>query len=327
MGEFRHLKTTDLSTINSETVFPESDYSIVSHDNKLIQLEYVSSDSEENDFYDVNPGLYVITKQNNSMVLKTTSFVNDSALDEFSHSKELDFSVRSFFNKLHVYTKYGIEVPKRCLLLWGPPGTGKTTSIQNLTKSLIAENDTVCVIWPTDKYEASSVKDFIKSFKYSDSVKKMILIIEDIGGVEVDEVKIRSESSLLSLLDNKEKTFKIPILILATTNHPEVFMGNLTNRPDRFDVKMEFGFPTPDQRVKLLDFFLKDIVNDDMRKYIQTNKCNEFTPAHIREIALRMDLYDKSGEEVMKQMANEIEEYKKSFSKKKAMGFGLGYDE
>lgn len=327
MGEFRHLKTTDLSTVNSDTVFPESDYSIVTHDNKFVQLEYIPLTVGESDSYDVVPGLYVIAKHNSSMVLMSTSFVNDVVLEEFSHSKDLVAASTSFFNKLHIYKQYGIEVPKRCILLWGPPGTSKTTSIQNMTKSMITDNETLCVIWPTDKYEASTVKDFIKSFKYPENVKRMILIIEDIGGIEMDQVRIRSESSLLSLLDNKEKTFKIPVLILATTNHPEVFMGNLTNRPDRFDIKMEFGFPDANQRISLLDFFLKERVTDEMRTAIKSNKCQDFTPAHIREIALRMDLYEKTGEQVIKDMANEIEEYKKNFSKKKAMGFGFGSDD
>jgi hypothetical protein len=204
--------------------------------------------------------------------------------------------------------------------------TGKTSSLQMITKRYVADGETIAVIWSTDKFEASFVKDFIKSFSYDSKIKKMILIAEDIGGSEIDQVKMRSESSLLSLLDNKEKTFKVPILIFGTTNHPEVFMGSLTNRPDRFDDKIEVGFPTAEQRLKLIQFFLKDRVTPEMETLIQSNRCAEFTPAHIRDIPLRMDLFDKTGEKVIVDLCDDLELFKKNFSKKKTMGFGM-YDE
>jgi len=41
-----------------------------------------------------------------------------------------------------------------------------------------------------------------------DGVDKLILVVEDIGGVEQKEVSRPSDSSLLSLLDNQKKLLK-----------------------------------------------------------------------------------------------------------------------
>jgi SpoVK/Ycf46/Vps4 family AAA+-type ATPase len=325
MGKFKVTKITKISDMNMGDELPESDYSVLSLNDQFIQMEYIEEDEDKVKPMDVHPGLFVISKVNNSLDLVSTEFTNDSLLSDYNNSKKLEVITDAFFSKLDIYKKYGIEVPKRAALLYGPAGTSKTSSIQLMAKKYLTDKETLVLIWPTDKFDASNVKDLIKSFNYI-NVKKMIMIIEDVGGVEIGETRIRSESSLLSLLDNKEKTFKIPILIFATTNHPEVFMGSLTNRPDRFDDKVEFGYPNADQRLKLLQFFLKDRVNPDMEKAIQASKASKLTPAHIRDIPLRMDLFDKKGEDVINDLINDIENYEKAFSNKKSMGFGLHDD-
>lgn len=200
--------------------------------------------------------------------------------------------------------------------------TGKSSSISTIVEKYAGDEKTLIVTWSTDTFEASDVKRFFKSFEYK-GVERMILIAEDIGGIENDAATIRSDSSLLSLLDNKEKTFRTPTYIIATTNYAQNLMGNLTNRPDRFDDKLEIGYPTAAARVELLKFYLKDSVTDGAIKLIESKKCEEFTPAHIREIRIRSKIHSKTPEEVIKEIQAEIESYKKAFSKQQAVGFGI----
>jgi ATP-dependent 26S proteasome regulatory subunit len=232
-----------------------------------------------------------------------------------------------FFRKLDIYRKHGIEVPKRGILLYGPPGSGKTTVINTVAERYSEDGKTAVIIWPTDKFEAFSVKDFIKTFNYV-NVDKIILVVEDIGGTEMDQTRMRSDSSLLSLLDNQEKTFKIPVLILATTNFPEVFLGNLTNRPQRFDDKIEVGLPPAESRSELLKFFSKEEApSDEALKYIQDKACSDFSPAHIKECIIRSAIYEKPLLETIKEVVKEIEKYKKAFSNQKSVGMGMSdYD-
>jgi SpoVK/Ycf46/Vps4 family AAA+-type ATPase len=227
---------------------------------------------------------------------------------------------------------YGFSLNKDHLYLTGDftihHNTGKTTIIAESARKYGASANTFILIWHTDKIEAGDVKDFIKHLKYNENIDQMILIAEDIGGIEIDQARIRSESALLSLLDNQEQTFKVPTLILATTNYPENFMGNLTNRPNRFDDKIRVGFPKAEQRATLLKFYDKEgLVDEEATSLISSKKCDEFTPAHLREAIIRSAIYDMPVANVIKDMVKEIEDFKRAFEVKAKSGVGLRNDD
>lgn len=322
MGHFIIKNKLKLSEVPLDIKIPESDFASVLPNGEFIQFEYVE-ESEKKHPYKVKPGIWSIQKTMAGLRLDATSFVEDKILDDFVHTKNITDKIACFFNRLHVYKKHGIEVPKRAMLLYGPPGTGKTSSSIKGCRMFVADNKTAVIVWATDKIDSIDVKELFKTFEYVDGVEKVILVMEDIGGVEIDQVRIKSTSSLLSLLDNQEKTFKIPVYILATTNHPENFLGSLTNRPGRFDDKVEVGFPDGSTRRKLLQFFLGDDAPkaSEVLELIEDKKYEEFSPAHLKELVIRADLYDISFSESLKQMHRELEIYKKSFTKGKKLGF------
>lgn len=324
MAHFIVKKITDISTLKIGDELPESDYSAISNDNRFVQLEHVEDKDEEESGIIAEPGIFSIIATPMGLNLAKTSFVQDSILEEFVHTKDIETKVESFFSKFHVYKKYGIEIPKRNILLYGPPGSGKSTALIKVATKYAKDNETVVITYATDKFDSYEVKSLIKRLKYN-GPKKLVLIVEDIGGVEIDEVKMRSDSSLLSLLDNQEKIFKIPTLIIATTNFPEVFLGNLTNRPGRFDDKIEVGYPDGEARKKLLMFFTQNQASTESQVLMSDKKTQEFSPAHIKEAIIRSELYDKTIEEVIKEMLKEIDLYKKAFSKK--MKVGIGFDD
>jgi hypothetical protein len=297
----------------------ESDYSTLTPNGTFVQLEYIESDAVRIP-YDVKPGIWSIQKTSKGLQLLPTSFISDKILESFVSTKNITDKIDCFFNKIPIYAELGFEVAKRAALLYGPAGSGKSTTITVVANKYSADNKTAVIIWHTDKFEAYDVKDFIKSFSYV-GIEKLILIVEDIGGSEISETRFRSDSSLLSLLDNQEKTFVLPTFILATTNYPENFMGNLTNRPNRFDDKIEVGYPSSAQRKALLEFFTKTALETNVSDLIVSHKTKEFSPAHIREIVIRHKIYDKSMETVINEMYEEIETYKNAFTKPSKMGF------
>lgn len=319
MGKFKVKKITNVDELKIGDEIPESDFASLTPKGNFFQLEYVE-DEDKPEPYKVKPGIWAIQKTGAGLKLFPTSFVSDKILDTFVSTSHITDKIDCFFNRIPVYYEMGFEVAKRAALLYGPAGTGKSTAITKIANKYSADGKTAVVIWHTDKFEAYSVKDFIKSFEYV-GVEKLILIAEDIGGVEIEQARMKSDSSLLSLLDNQEKTFTIPVFILATTNYPANFMGNLTNRPNRFDDKIEVGYPTSEQRVALLQFFGKDMVNDTAKDAMSKNGTKEFSPAHIREVVIRAKIYDKSLTQVISEMVGEIETYKKAFEKGGRMGF------
>jgi hypothetical protein len=313
MGTFKLKKKTNLKDTKIGDEFSESDYAIATTDDHFLQFEYLSEDKKELTPYDVEPGVWAIGKDISGLFLYKTSFVKDEVLDSLVKDNTLVEKVNLFFDRLHIYKKHGIEIPKRAALLYGPAGSGKSTTLNKVLEFYQNDHKTAVVVWHTDKYEAHTVKDFIKRFAYK-GVERLIMVLEDLGGVEVNDRRIPSESSLLSILDNNEKTFTIPVFLMATTNHPESFLGNLTNRPGRFDDKIEVGFLSSENRSALLTFFAKETITREAAELIKTEKFKSFTPAHIREAVIRSDLYDQTLDETLKAMLRELEKYNKEFS-------------
>lgn len=319
MGKFRVKQITNVNDLKVGQEIPESDFASLTPQGNFFQLEYLE-DENILEPYIVKPGIWAVQKTMQGLKLFETSFVSDKILDSFVHTKNITDKIDCFFKNIPIYKELGFEIAKRAALLYGPAGTGKSTAISLVANTYAADKKTAVVIWHTDKFEAYTIKDFIKSFHY-EGVDKLILIVEDIGGAEIESTRFKSDSSLLSLLDNQEKTFTIPVFILATTNYPANFMGNLTNRPNRFDDKIEVGYPDATQRVSLLEFFSKGAVSEEAKKLMTSSSTKEFSAAHIREVIIRSKIYDKSIESVIKEMYEEIDQYKNAFAKDNRMGF------
>jgi SpoVK/Ycf46/Vps4 family AAA+-type ATPase len=323
MGHFKISSKLKLAELPEGFKINESDYASLSPDGTFVQLEYIE-DENQLEPYKVHPGIYSIKKTSRGLKLETTSFVSDKILETFVNTQNITDKIDCFFNKLDLYPQMGIDIPKRGMLLYGPPGSGKSTAINVVANKYVADGKTTVIIWHTDKYESHQIKDFIKSFEY-DGTEKLILIVEDIGGVEMEDRRMPSDSSLLSLLDNQEKTFKIPVFILATTNYVNNFQSNLVNRRGRFDDKIKVGCPNSSQRLELLKFFAKEPISIKAEELIQSKKTDDFTPADIREIIVRSKLHDKTIEVVIEELHKEILEYHKGFEDKR-MSMGIGSD-
>lgn len=319
MGQFTFLKSTDLKTLNTDTVIPESDYSVMSPDGMFHQFKY-QDETKGIHKYPVNPGTWKITKSIAGYRLEPTSFVKDSILEEFVNTKKIEDVVSCFFTNLHLYKEFGIEIPKRGVLLYGPAGTGKSTAISKCIEKYTKDEKTAIIVWHSAKMEAYEVKDFISTFEYI-GIEKLILVIEDLGGIENENTRIASDQSLLSLLDNQEKTFTLPIMIIATTNFPENFASNLTNRAGRFDDKIEVGYPDAAARQALLKFFAKEYATTEALEYVAGTKCQRLPPSQLREAYIRCRIHSKTLLVALKEMTQESELYDKAFSKKSGVGF------
>lgn len=317
-GKFKVKAVTNLDNVTVGQEIQESDYSTLTPNGNFVQLEY-QEDQEIENTYKIEPGIYTIIRQIDGLHLAKTSFTSDNILEDFVNTKEIEEKVECFFRNIHKYKDLGFEIAKRNMLLYGSAGTGKSTSIGKVCNKYVQEGKTAVVLFPTEKFEAYMVKDFIKTFEYV-GVERFILVMEDIGGIEIEEVRRGSDSGLLSLLDNQEKTLKIPTLIIATTNFPETFMANLTNRPGRFDDKIKVPNPSTDARIKLMEFFVKRELTDHEKQLLSNKAANELSPAHIKEIVVRSIIHEKELIKATQEVMKEIEDYNKGFRETNRLG-------
>lgn len=322
MGYFKLKSKINLEEINQDTILQESDYATITPEGNFVQLEYFKSNEAQQKFKLTHGSFQFCHSPSNELDLKPISFSNDAILEKFISTKEISDKINHFFNKIPVYAEMGIEIPTRKILLYGPAGTGKTTSINACCRSFMNDKETAIIIWHTSKFKPYDVKDFLSNIEYV-GVKRLIFIAEDVGGTSHDDYRENSDPSLLALLDNNERSFLIPTLCLFTTNYANKFMENIGNRPGRIDDKVFVGRPVAEQRFQLLKFYGKDFVTSDNFEMIKDKKFDCLTPAHIKDVVLRHRIYDVSIESAMLDILKEIQNYNKGFVPSKKAGMGL----
>lgn len=323
---FHLKKVTKLDGDLKDAFLPESDLCIQEGD-KLYQFEYKREENQKN--VTVKPGVYNLIKTPLGIDVENMEFVERKLLNSITNTSMILREADFFFDNLNIYDE--LQQPKkRGVLLYGSPGQGKSCSIIEAAKILKAKDpNSVIINWPTSDIEASHVfKFFTSSSQYTAECSKLILVIEDIGGGSHEGYARRDEvsSSLLNLLDGINNVFKIPTLILSTTNHPENLMASLANRPGRFDMMLEISPPPYEERVNLMEFLAKRPLTDEEKDALEGTRnkgVENFSIAHLQEIVIRSRLHNKTLDEVIKELIKHAENFKGDFTKQKKTGFGF----
>ena len=327
VGEFELKKITKFSELKEGQVvkLPESDLCF-QDDASIYQFKYVKPEEETK--YEIKPGIFMIGEQPGGLKLTKMELRDRNLLETVVNTAKIINEAKIFFNKLHVYEKLG-RMKKRGVLLYSKPGMGKTSAIERFCHLALEEDaGTVVMIWPTSAIAADDMAKFLSTQSmYTDECTRLILIIEDIGGGERDGDRGRSDvdSGLLNLLDGVGVAFKLPTFIVATTNHPENLLSSLADRPGRFDLMLKLGAPTHQEKKNLMKFISKRDLTEVEEDCLGIAGTEEFSIAHLEEIAVRSELHDKTYPEVVKELIEHSKMFKRDFEDtQKSMGFGIG---
>lgn len=302
----------------NETTLPFSDLAI-ELENEIIQFQAVTENAQLNKIK-VKPGIYTMSTVDKGVDLLKTKINKTEILKTLSNTQTIISEIDSFFNNLSVYDKLN-QPKKRSILLYGPPGCSKTTSINlAIERAIKQDKGTSVIIWPTGLIHAETVAQlFGHGFEYDKKTTRIILIAEDIGGsVEGNYSPRTTNSGLLNLLDGVGVSFEKPTFVIATTNYPENLAETLADRPGRFDKLVEMNPPATKQKLEALEFIAKRSLTQEERDVFANKQTEDFSLAHLKEIVIRSMLHNKSIKEIVEELIEHKEKFKTAFSKKES---------
>ncbi len=149
---------------------------------------------------------------------------------------------RNLFEALHIPFKRGV-------LLYGAPGNGKT-----LLGKVLASQVDANFIWVTPKtFDQAGVKAVEAVFSLARLIQPAIVFYEDIDLLGGNSRFMGVRSLLGELLNQLDGLLtNTGVITIATTNFCKELDKALSHRPGRFDLRMEFPNPRPQERHSLL---------------------------------------------------------------------------
>lgn len=173
-------------------------------------------------------------------------------------SEEVISVVENFWNSEENYKKGNANIIggasyKSGILVFGPPGSGKSCTLKILSKKLVERGGTVFFSSGNPNVTLSWLSDFARIEKD----RKCIVILEDIDSL----IQVYGESGYLEMLDSAKTIDNV--IFIATTNYPDRLDQRFYNRPGRLCHVIHIGLPTDTIRAAYLKAILKgDALND-----------------------------------------------------------------
>jgi transitional endoplasmic reticulum ATPase len=156
------------------------------------------------------------------------------------------------------YQKLTLLFLQRGLILFGPPGNGKTISIKALMHSLSElKSPTVELLYVKTLVAFGGPERSIRSiFLKARAMAPCVLIFEDLDSLISDSVR----SYFLNEVDGLESNHGI--MMIGSTNHIERLDPGIAKRPSRFDRKYLFALPTRNERVQYCEYWRKKLASN-----------------------------------------------------------------
>lgn len=178
---------------------------------------------------------------------------------------------------------------KRGVILWGPPGSGKTCTLQLLMKQLVDAGGIIII----SGHPAVTVEG-LKTVRRIEPVRNIITVFEDID----ETIDQYGEHDLLALLDGESQISNV--CNVATSNYPGKLGARIINRPSRFDERIYVGMPSAEAREVYLRNVAPEI--DDKRLSQWVDDTDKMSVAHLKELAVAILCLDQNYDDVIKRL-------------------------
>lgn len=196
-------------------------------------------------------------------IIRFPDTVTDEVLEEIS----------KFWDREQLFKKYKTTY-KRGILLWGPPGSGKTCTIKLLVEDLIKRDGIVLKFSSPGLFSTG-----LKMLRAIQLETPIIVLMEDIDAI----ISSHNESEVINILDGIDALNKI--VFIATTNYPELLGARIINRPSRFDKRHKVGVPSKAARKMYFEHLLGNCqgeVKGDIAQWVKDT--DGMSIAHLKEL-------------------------------------------
>lgn len=226
-------------------------------------------------------------------------------------STKLKNEIKEFWAMRHKFEDMGL-LHRRGIILYGKPGSGKTSLIRQESKSMVVDDGVVFI-----SHSPYSLSESLMKFRAVEPDRPVTVVIEDI-----DELtKSWGEHSILEMIDGMSAANHV--LFIATTNNLECLSDKM-RRPGRFDRKIEVPYPTVEQRSQYIEKkFSGKMSRQDIRKAVMLTEGLGF--GQLRELTVAVSGYGRKLEEAIQEMKSDMLVEQKRLGDRPAMDAAKGY--
>ena len=252
-----------------------------------------------------NPLLFRVQKVRPKGCVKIVSSTSLSMLPEVASKKSiqpasydeiggLDEEIRRLreivelpLRKPEVFQKLGVEPPNG-ILLYGPPGCGKTLIARALASECEANFYTINGPEIMNKYYGETEAKLRDLFKEAKDNSPSIIFIDEIDALAprreeaFGDVEKRVVGQLLALTDGVSE--RGDVIVIGATNRPDSIDPAL-RRPGRLDREVYIGVPNPEARLEILQIHVRGMpLTSDVNLEKLASELYGYTGADIRAL-------------------------------------------
>ncbi|MEM3143413.1 MAG: CDC48 family AAA ATPase [Candidatus Nitrosotenuis sp.] len=186
-----------------------------------------------------------------------------------------------------IFNRLGIE-PHSGILLYGPPGCGKTLIAKVLASESEANMFSINGPEIMNKYYGETEAKLREIFKEAKDNSPSIIFIDEIDAIApkreeaYGDVEKRVVAQLLALMDGL--TDRGNVIVLGATNRPDSVDPAL-RRPGRFDREIEVSVPNADGRLEILHIHTRGMpINEGVELKSLASELHGYTGADIKSL-------------------------------------------
>lgn len=241
------------------------------------------------DFFTALPKIQPSSKREGFATIPDTTWADIGALGGVRD--ELATAIVEPIKNPDIYAQVGITAPTG-VLLWGPPGCGKTL----LAKAVANESraNFISVKGPEllNKFVGESERAVRQVFVRARSSIPCVIFFDELDALvprrddTLSEASARVVNTLLTELDGLGSS-RQGIYVIAATNRPDIIDPAML-RPGRLETLLFVNLPSPLERVEILQTLVRNIpieFNDDLRRLAE--ECEGYSGADLGSLLRR----------------------------------------